>query len=504
MRLIGYLGIIACIGLAVSLPVTPKKEEKKEEHPSEDLSSVLEYERYLKEVVEALESDPDFRKKLENAPEADIRSGKIAQELEYVGHNVRSKLDEIKRNEIDRLRKLVKKESFEGCSNGPSFGSHQQHTFEIDDLHKLIKKTSSDLAEADKKRRDEFKQYELQKEFEKNALEKEMDEESKKRYEEELKQKKEKHNKHDKLHHPGNKAQLEEVWEKQDHMDPEDFDPKSFFMMHDIDSNGHWDESEVKALFVKELDKVYQSGIPEDDMHGLISFQEFLDQTKREEFQKDPEWETVDNQPQFTHEEYLEFERKRQEEIQKLIAQGAMPPHPQMPYGYHANGQPNHPNLPPPHYQQHPGVPVHLNQNQVYEHVPQGQQYQQVPQQQFVPQQQHQQGQIHQQVPQYQQQQQQYQQQTQQVPQQQYQQQQQQPQYQQQAQPQQQQAQAPQQQVPQQQVPQQQAQAPQQQVQQQQASQQQVPQQQAQAAKQQVPQQQQNQGQQNINNNQIH
>lgn len=35
--------------------------------------SVLEYERYLKEVVEALESDPDFRKKLENAPEADIR-----------------------------------------------------------------------------------------------------------------------------------------------------------------------------------------------------------------------------------------------------------------------------------------------------------------------------------------------------------------------------------------------------------------------------------------------
>ncbi|KAL5290801.1 NUCB2 family protein [Megaselia abdita] len=336
-----------------------------------------------------------------------------------------------------------------------------EHTFEIDDLHKLIKKTSSDLAEADKKRREEFKQYEMQKEFEKNTIEKEMDDESKKRYEDELKDKKEKHNKHDKLHHPGNKAQLEEVWEKQDHMDPEDFDPKTFFMMHDIDSNGHWDESEVKALFVKELDKVYQSGIPEDDMReraeemermrehvftetdtnrdGLISFQEFLDQTKREEFQKDPEWETVDNQPQFTHEEYLEFERKRQEEIQKLIAQGAMPPHPQMPYGYHPNGQPNIPpgHLPPPHYQQngqqfqqHPGVPVHLNQNQVYEHVPQGQQgqhyqgqpqqyqgqqYQQVPQhnQQYVPQQ----GQQYQQAPQYQQQQPQYQQ-GQQIPQQ--------------------------------------------------------------------------------------
>lgn len=33
------------------------------------------------------------------------------------------------------------------------------------------------------------------------------------------------------LHHPGSKQQLEEVWEKQDHMDQR-FDPKAFFMMH--------------------------------------------------------------------------------------------------------------------------------------------------------------------------------------------------------------------------------------------------------------------------------
>lgn len=34
----------------------------------------------------------------------------------------------------------------------------------------------------------------------------------------------------------------------------------------DLDSNGAWDQNEVKALFVKELDKVYQQGLPEDDM----------------------------------------------------------------------------------------------------------------------------------------------------------------------------------------------------------------------------------------------
>lgn len=37
------------------------------------LQGVLEYERYLKEVVNALESDPEFRKKLDNATEADVR-----------------------------------------------------------------------------------------------------------------------------------------------------------------------------------------------------------------------------------------------------------------------------------------------------------------------------------------------------------------------------------------------------------------------------------------------
>lgn len=117
-------------------------------------------------------------------------------------------------------------------------------------------------------------------------------------------------------------------------------------LISDLDGNNFWDETEVKALFVKELDKVYQQGLPEDDMRerveemermrehvfreadtnhdNLISLEEFIAQTKREEFNRDPNWDTVDNQPQFTHEEYLEFERRRQEEVQRLIAQGAV------------------------------------------------------------------------------------------------------------------------------------------------------------------------------------
>lgn len=414
--------LLILVEIVVSLPVKPKaKEDHQEEQVQDNIeqANVLEYNKYLQEVVKVLESDPAFREKLDKAEESDIRSGKIAQELEYVNHNVRSRLDELKRIELQRLRELATKQ-FELTNEidrdhlkiAEHLDHENQHTFEIEDLKKLILKTSQDLSENDRRRREEFKQYELQKEFEKQEKMRQMDEEHRKKYEEEVRKLQEKHDKHEKIHHPGNKAQLEEVWEKQDHMDGQDFDPKTFFMLHDIDGNGYWDENEVKVLFINELNKLYEAGTPEDDMKeraeemermrehvfqeadtnkdGLISYEEFLEQTKREEFQKDPEWDTVDHQPQFTHEEYLEYERRNQEQIQRLIAEGKLPPHPNMPQGYYPdhNAGPYqvHPNAIPQHqvpqyqqhqnqvpqYQQQHGYPqqVNLHPNQVYQHHP--------------------------------------------------------------------------------------------------------------------------------------
>lgn len=81
-----------------------------------------------------------------------------------------------------------------------------------------------------------MKEYELQKEFEKQEKLKALDEEHRKKYEEELKQQEEKHNKHEAVHHPMNKAQLEEVWEKQDHMEGAPMDYKTFFEMHGMET----------------------------------------------------------------------------------------------------------------------------------------------------------------------------------------------------------------------------------------------------------------------------
>ena len=107
----------------------------------------------------------------------------------------------------------------------------------------------------------------MEKKYEyKHKLE-EMDEdhmkEAMKEHEEQMKKLKE----HPKLHHPGSKPQLEEVWEEQGHMNSEDFDPKTFFHLHDLDGNGYWDENEVKALFQKQLDKMYDPNAPEDDLN---------------------------------------------------------------------------------------------------------------------------------------------------------------------------------------------------------------------------------------------
>ncbi|EFN63576.1 Nucleobindin-2 [Camponotus floridanus] len=404
---------------SVAPPVSQQKKDgdKDKENEVDDMENIgneyqVEYNRYLREVVQALETDTNFRAKLEKANEDDIR---------FVDHKVRTKLDELKREELERLRHLATKEHnlINGLDlNHLNIADHldhsNTHTFEIDDLKKLIAKTTKDLADADKRRRQEFKEYEMEKKFDEEQKMKGntgMKEEERKKYEEELEAMKKKHRDHKPLHHPGSKQQLEEVWEKQDHMEDQEFNPKTFFYLHDVDGNGFWDQDEVKTLFLKELDKLYSEGAPEDDIFerreemermrehvfneadlnhdGLISYQEFLEQTKKPNFQQDEGWQGLDEQQMYSKEEYEVFQKRRQEEIQNMIAKGMLPPPPDSAH------LPVHEQFPPQYQQQLQSQQYHPQQiqsSQQYSgqispqqpigHVPQ--QYQgQMPQQQF-------------------------------------------------------------------------------------------------------------------------
>lgn len=118
---------------------------------------------------------------------------------------------------------------------------------------------TNDLENYDKERHDEFKKYEMMKEHNRREHLKTLDEEERRKEEEHYEEMRKKHADHPKINHPvsvndtqmagggsgfnelviltfsclqGSQNQLKEVWEEADGLDPEDFDPKTFFKLH--------------------------------------------------------------------------------------------------------------------------------------------------------------------------------------------------------------------------------------------------------------------------------
>lgn len=49
-----------------------------------------------------------------------------------------------------------------------------------------------------------------------------------------------------------------------------------------------------------------------------------MEQTRKSEFERDEGWQGLDEQEMFSQHEYEEYERQRQEEIQRLVESGAV------------------------------------------------------------------------------------------------------------------------------------------------------------------------------------
>lgn len=333
-----------------------KVETTEEEQKADSTDTGLYYDRYLREVVEVLEKDKHFREKMQTADIEDIKSGKISKELDMVGHQIRTKLDELKRQEVARLRMLIKAKL-----SGPDSSSidrkalikqfnHLNHmnpnSFEPQDLDMLIRAATKDLENYDKEHHDEYKRYEMMKEHERREHLKTLNEEQRKAEEAKYEEMRKKHKDHPKINHPGSQDQLKEVWQETDGLDPNDFDPKTFFKLHDTNGDNFLDEQELEALFTKELEKAYDSKNEEDDMiemeeerlrmrehvmnevdvnkDRLIDLQEFLGATQKKEFLEPDGWEMLEEQqPPFTEEELLEFERHISQTEDDLIRKKA-------------------------------------------------------------------------------------------------------------------------------------------------------------------------------------
>ncbi|XP_062380038.1 nucleobindin-2a [Sardina pilchardus] len=355
--------IVPCLLLLGSEAVPISMDKTKVKMPEETVEAPqsvdtgLHYDRYLREVIDYLEKDQHFREKLHNTDMEDIKQGKLAKELDFVSHHVRTKLDELKRQEVSRLRTLIKAK--QDMEEGKGIAVDHQallkqfeylnhmnpHTFEVDDLDRLIKSATSDLENFDKERHEEFKRYEMMKEHERREHLKTLDEDERRREEEHYEEMRKKHADHPKVNHPGSQDQFKEVWEDKDGLDPDDFDPKTFFNLHDSNGDGFFDEQELEALFTKELEKIYDPTNEEDDMvemeeerlrmrehvmnevdankDRLVSLDEFLVATKKKEFLEPDSWETLEQNQAYTDDEMREFEAQlsQQEEELSLKAQ---------------------------------------------------------------------------------------------------------------------------------------------------------------------------------------
>ncbi|TRY87792.1 hypothetical protein DNTS_015699 [Danionella cerebrum] len=410
----GLLVLSLCLGVW-TVPIERNPDPPLEEKPEENGDTGLYYDRYLREVIEVLETDPHFREKLQTANSEDIKNGRLSKELDLVGHHVRTRLDELKRQEVSRLRMLLKAKldstkaqsvQMDHASLLKQFehlDSHNQNTFEAKDLelliatvttipitacctlylnscaHKFIhsgkkfvflgifqkplkllqnclfsgkielfnlekmtfklnksithcyQKATKDLENYDAERHEEFKRYEMLKEHERREYLKSLDQEKREREEKRMEELKEKHRQHPKVNAPGSVDQLREVWEETDGLDPKEFNPKTFFKLHDTNSDGVLDVQELEALFTKELEKVYDPKNEEDDMvemeeerlrmrehvmqnvdlnhDQMVSLEEFLRSTEKMEFNNPKEWETLDDtKPVYTEEELQRFE----------------------------------------------------------------------------------------------------------------------------------------------------------------------------------------------------
>uniref|UniRef100_A0A914LL59 EF-hand domain-containing protein n=1 Tax=Meloidogyne incognita TaxID=6306 RepID=A0A914LL59_MELIC len=408
-KFLGYIILFAfihyCIIPMIFAPPPPAKRQKIEEPQQQNENTVegdypdsfqFPYSKYLELVVKILESHPVFQEKLKGLSETEIKEGKIADHMDDLPQDVFDKLTEAKVEEIERIRADLEKQiEKDGDARNVVMPEHldvsELKKFGKEDLRKLIKKTVADMEKIDEERKKEFKEYEMKKKAEEDHKLAQMTPEERNKAAKEIEEAKKHHNEHEELKHPGGREQLEEVWEERDHMDKNSFDPKTFFALHDLNSDGFLNEEEIEALFQFELEKVYNESDPADDPREkieemnrmrehvvaqmdkngdrLISLDEFLHDTQVQapEGQKDEGWKDLGDQKIYTDEELARFEK---EYAQKQAGWGDHAYDQVVPEVHSPQADPQYGQLPPQQVPVHPPGQNQQQFNQEAQNIP--------------------------------------------------------------------------------------------------------------------------------------
>lgn len=296
-----------------------------------------EFFRYILRVVKVLDRDEAFKKRSGSLDNESINQGKLTNGLySELSTETKGQLDRLKVAEVEFQEKLLAADKThmlekEGNEWNPIHQTDKS-SFSQKDLDLLLGRYQALVAIKDAKRREDFNKHEMDKELKyRESLEKASTDEERKTLEE--KQKKTHEKKHEPLHKPMGGAQLREVWQKKEGLDPEYFDLKTLFRMHDKNGDGYLDVYELETLFLADLDKAYDPEDPDidneerdeelermrevamkevdTDKDGKVSLDEVLAAKKREDFDEDEEYHPLfETGKEFTEEELSEYKEE--------------------------------------------------------------------------------------------------------------------------------------------------------------------------------------------------
>ncbi|XP_023341307.1 nucleobindin-2 [Eurytemora carolleeae] len=173
--------------------------------------------------------------------------------LEKDSSNLTQKeLNYVKKREIDQIRRriLPRKKYLQKDFQEPDHLDMTRIKFDGQDWKLLIRAFEKHRREWTHLRELNWKQFQMEKLFQEKQVLRHMknDVERKKEIERIEKHKAELSN--IELKHPLTKNQVEEVWEEKDNLPKEEFNERTFFALHDLDSNGFLDEHEVNLILL--------------------------------------------------------------------------------------------------------------------------------------------------------------------------------------------------------------------------------------------------------------
>lgn len=282
----------------------------------------------------------------------DAQMEEIVQMFEWVqsedikqNNKTQKQLDHVKRVEIDSIRKRQlprKKYKKEGLEE-PTHLVFQRLKFTAEDLKLLLKAQFAHHKKWKELRDQDYKTFQMEKKFQEMERLRHMNNDNeRKEYKVKMEEERKEREKQDlHLKHPMTKDQNEDAWEKKDHLPKNEYNPRTYFSLHDLDSDGYLDEDEVMTILEGEFDESYDRKLedPEEksremdkmyehiyqtvdlDKDGLISFEEFKN---AEDNDKPEDWEPEVEDP-YKEVELEEYERQRIDAIRDSFAKGEKP-----------------------------------------------------------------------------------------------------------------------------------------------------------------------------------